>query len=122
MVLLAFLVVPVVELLVLLRVGSVVGPWWTVLLLIVVSIVGSRLVKREGFRALSRTMSQLQAGQLPTDDVIDGGLILFAGALMLTPGFLTDIAALCLLVPHIRAVVRRALKRRYGSRISVSGR
>jgi UPF0716 protein FxsA len=119
MVLLAFLVIPIVELVVLLRVGSILGPWWTILMLIVVSVVGSRLVKREGFRVLGRVRSQLQSGQLPADEVIDGGLILFAGALMLTPGFLTDVAALLLLIPPVRAVVRRSLKRRYGSRITV---
>jgi UPF0716 protein FxsA len=119
MLLLAFLIVPIVEIFLLIRVGSVLGPWWTILVLVLMSVVGSRLVKREGFRALARVTTQLQNGQLPADEVIDGGLILFAGALMLTPGFLTDAAALALLVPPVRAVVRKYLKRRYGSRVQV---
>ncbi len=114
-----FIVVPLAELFVLIKVGSVIGALWTIVALIAISAAGSWLIKREGIRSVSRIRSQLQSFQLPADDVIDGGLILFAGALMLTPGFLTDLLALSLLIPPFRAVVRRVLKRRFGGKLTM---
>ncbi len=109
---LAFLVVPFVELFVLIQVGQVVGVWWTILIVVVISVLGSWLVKREGWAAWRRITSRVQTGEVPGDELVDGGLILFAGALLLTPGFVTDVAAVLLLLPPSRAVVRRvALKR-----------
>jgi len=109
---LAFLVVPFVELFVLIQVGQVVGVWWTILLVLAVSVAGSWLVKREGWAAWRRITSRVQTGEVPGADLVDGGLILLAGALLLTPGFVTDLAALLLLFPPTRVAVRRvALKR-----------
>jgi UPF0716 protein FxsA len=109
---LAFLVVPFVELFVLIQVGQVVGVWWTILLVLLVSVAGSWLVKREGWAAWRRITTRVQTGEVPGHELVDGGLILFAGALLLTPGFVTDVFALLLLLPPSRAVVRRvALKR-----------
>jgi UPF0716 protein FxsA len=109
---LAFLVVPFVELFVLIQVGQVVGVWWTILLVLLVSVAGSWLVKREGWAAWRRITTRVQTGEVPGADLVDGGLILLAGALMLTPGFVTDVVALLLLFPGTRVVVRRvALKK-----------
>jgi UPF0716 protein FxsA len=109
---LAFLVVPFVELFVLIQVGQVVGVWWTILLVLLVSVAGSWLVKREGWAAWRRITTRVQTGEVPGADLVDGGLILLAGALMLTPGFVTDVVALLLLFPATRVVVRRvALKK-----------
>lgn len=109
---LAFLVVPFVELFLLIQVGQVVGVWWTILLVLAISVLGSWLVRREGWAAWRRITTRVQTGEVPGDELVDGGLILFAGALLLTPGFVTDVAALFLLLPPTRAVVRRvALKR-----------
>lgn len=118
---LAFLVIPFVELFVLIKVGGQLGVGNTIAVVLLVSIVGAWLVKREGRRALGRIRSQFAAGQLPADEVIDGGLIMFSGALMITPGFVTDLAALLLLVPPVRSIVRRQLKSRYGSKLNVVG-
>jgi UPF0716 protein FxsA len=109
---LAFLVVPFLELFVLIQVGQQVGVWWTIALVVAVSVVGSWLVKREGWAAWRRITTRVQGGEVPGDELVDGGLILFAGALLLTPGFLTDVMALLLLFPPTRVVARRvALKR-----------
>jgi UPF0716 protein FxsA len=109
---LAFLVVPFVELFVLIQVGQVVGVWWTILLVLVISVLGSWLVRREGWAAWRRVTTRVQSGEVPGAELVDGGLILLAGALLLTPGFVTDLFALFLLLPPSRAVVRRvALKR-----------
>ena len=113
---LAFLVVPFVELFVLIRTGQVIGVWWTILLVLAISLLGSWLVKREGWAAWRRITSRVQMGEVPGNELVDGGLILFAGALLLTPGFATDAFALVLLFPPMRAVVRRVVLRRLAAK------
>ena len=88
--LLAFIVVPIVELYLIFQVGSVIGGWETFGLLILDSIIGAWLVRREGFSILAKVQDSLTKGEAPTNSIIDGLLVLVAGALMLTPGFLTD--------------------------------
>jgi UPF0716 protein FxsA len=117
---LLFLVVPIVELFVLIRVGGTIGVGNTIITVLLVSVVGAWLVKREGLKTLQRIQEQLNNSKLPADDVIDGGLIMFAGALMLTPGFVTDLVAIALLIPPVRATVRRELKKRYGKKFSIT--
>ena len=102
-------VAPLVELYVLIQVGQVVGALWTVAALVAVSLLGAALLRREGWRTW-RAFSQASAtGRLPAREVADGALVLLAGALLLTPGFVTDAFGLLLLLPPVRAVVRRAL-------------
>jgi UPF0716 protein FxsA len=103
---LLFLVVPFAELYVLIRVGQVIGALPTIGLLIMVSVIGSWLVKREGFATLARARERIEAGQMPGQEIVDGVLILFAGALLITPGFLSDVAGVLLLLPPVRAVLR----------------
>ncbi len=114
---LTFLVVPIAELAVIITVGSEIGVLNTVALLIAVSVVGAWLAKREGLGVLRRIKGQLDAGRVPGAELVDGFLVLFAGALLLTPGFLTDCLALALLLPPVRAVVRRTLRRYFAARI-----
>lgn len=123
---LAFLVVPFLELFVILQVGGAIGALNTVGLLILVSAVGAWLVKREGLSVLRRAQARVQSGGVPATELIDGVLILFAGALLLTPGFLTDVVGVLLLVPPVRAGLRagttNALRRRVGRGRIGSGR
>ena len=118
---LAFLVVPIVEIYLIIQVGSAIGGWETVGLLIVISVVGAWLVRFQGLAILARVQRSLAEGKLPTDPLIDGLLVLVAGALMLTPGFLTDGVGLLLLLPPSRLVVRSSLKKRFAGRVSVGG-
>ena len=115
---LLFLVVPFAELFVLLKVGETIGALETVGVLILVSVVGAWLVKREGLGVLRRAQSRVEQGQAPGRELVDGVLILFAGALLLTPGFLTDIVGILLLLPPVRATLRAStvkwLRRRSG--------
>jgi UPF0716 protein FxsA len=110
--LLLFIVVPLIELFVIIQVGRIVGAPLTVLALLVISVAGAALVKREGLRAWSRFREALGAAKLPAEEVTDGALVLLAGALLLTPGFVTDAVGLLLLVPPSRAIVNRALRSR----------
>jgi UPF0716 protein FxsA len=109
---LVFVVMPFVELFVLIQVGQVVGVWWTILLVLAVSVLGSWLVKREGWAAWRRITARVQGGEVPGNEMVDGGLILLAGALLLTPGFVSDVLALGLLLPPSRAVVRQVVLKR----------
>lgn len=119
---LVFLVVPLVELYVIIQVGGAIGALNTIALLVLMGVAGGWLMKREGLGVLRRIQTQLRDGQVPGNDLVDGLLILFGGALMLTPGFLSDLLGLCLLVPPMRAVVRRALARRLRVRVIDRGR
>jgi UPF0716 protein FxsA len=103
------LLVPLAELYVIIQVGQAFGALNTVGLLIAVSAVGAWLVKREGVSVWRRFRRQVGAGSVPGQEIADGVMILFAGALLMSPGFLTDGVALALLLPPVRAVVRVAL-------------
>jgi UPF0716 protein FxsA len=109
---LLFLVVPFVELFVLIQVGQVIGALPTIALLVVVSIVGAWLVKREGLGVLRRAQEQIRRGEVPGRELVDGVLIVLAGALMITPGFFTDVFGIALLLPPVRAAVRAAASAR----------
>jgi UPF0716 protein FxsA len=114
-----FIGVPFAEIYVLLQVGQAIGPVNTIGLLILISVVGAWLAKREGLGVLRRMQRSIDSGRVPGTELVDGFLILLAGALMLTPGFLTDILAILLLLPPVRAVVRRELRRRVARRIQI---
>lgn len=108
---LLFLVVPVVELVVIVQVGREIGVLNTIALLIVVGLVGAVLVRREGVGVMRRVQGAIARGEVPAREVVDGFLILFAGALLLTPGFVSDVLAVVLLVPPARAGVRALILR-----------
>lgn len=107
--LLAFVVLPVLEIYVIIQVGQVIGAWWTVLLLVADSVVGSWLVKREGSRAFEALRIALSSGRMPAKELTDGGLILVGGTLMIAPGFVTDIVGFFLILPFTRPLARRVL-------------
>ncbi len=109
--------VPILELYVIVRVAVGIGTLETIGLLILVSVVGAWLVRREGLGVLARTRQRLARGQVPGNELVDGLLILVAGSLMLTPGFLTDALGLVLLVPPTRIAVRSVLVRKLRNRV-----
>jgi UPF0716 protein FxsA len=118
---LAFFVVPLVELVVIIKVGAEIGVLNTVGLLILSSIVGGWLMKREGLGVIRRIQGSVAAGRVPGAELVDAFLILFGGALMLAPGFLTDLTGMALLLPPVRAVVRGALRKRFATRVVGGG-
>jgi UPF0716 protein FxsA len=114
-----FIGVPFAEIYVLLQVGHAIGVRNTLGLLVLVSLVGAWLAKQAGLTVLRRMQSSIRAGRVPGAELVDGFLVLLAGALMITPGFLTDIVAIFLLLPPVRAGVRRALRRYLAHRIEI---
>ena len=109
---LLFVVVPIAELYVIVQVAGGIGVPETILLLIGMSVVGAWLARLAGVGVLNRLQRTIRQGRVPSAELVDGGLVLFAGALMITPGFLSDCRASLLLLPPSRAVVRAALLRR----------
>ncbi|HET9555494.1 MAG TPA: FxsA family protein [Actinomycetota bacterium] len=118
----AFIVIPLAELAVLIAVGDVIGLVPTLVLLLVVSLAGAWLAKREGLAAWRRFNLALAEARVPTVEVADGAMILLAGALLLTPGFLTDVAGILLLLPPTRALARRLAPRLAERRLRRGGR
>lgn len=113
---LLFLAVPFVELFLIIQVGQAIGAPWTIGILVLISVVGAWLVKREGVGVLRRARARMRSGEVPGTELTDGVFIIFAGALLLTPGFLTDMLGILLLLPPVRVGIRRAATRRYRRR------
>ena len=107
-----FIVVPIAELAVLIQVGQLIGVWWTIALLIVDAVLGSWLLRSQGRLAWRRFVAAMNEGRVPHREAVDGVLVIFGGALLLCPGFITDVIGLLFLFPPTRIVLRRLLVRR----------
>jgi UPF0716 protein FxsA len=117
---LLFIVVPIVEIYVIIQVGQAIGALWTILLLVADSILGSMLMRAQGRAAWRRFNEAVAASRVPAREVLDGVLVIFGGALLLTPGFVTDVFGLAFLLPPTRAVIRGVLVRRFAGRLVVA--
>jgi UPF0716 protein FxsA len=119
---LLFIVVPLVELFVIIEVGQAIGVWPTLALLFLDSVLGAVLVRSQGRAVWRRFNEALAAGRVPHREVFDGAMVIFGGALLLTPGFVTDIFGLLLLIPPSRALIRRLVSRLLVGRVAIGGR
>lgn len=117
---LLFIVVPIAELYVIIQIGGAIGVLPTIGLLILDSVLGAALMRAQGRAAWRRFNGALAEGRVPGREVIDGALVIFGGALLLTPGFLTDALGLILLLPPTRALVRGVLVRRFSGPLVAS--
>jgi UPF0716 protein FxsA len=117
---LVFIIVPIAELYVILKVGDLIGILPTVALLVADSLLGSWLMRSQGRVVWQRFQETMQAGRLPHREVFDGVLVIFGGAFLITPGFLTDVIGVLLLLPPTRALFRRWLVRRGGRMFGIS--
>lgn len=114
-VLLLLVVAPLVELYVIIQVAHVIGAWETIALLVLESMVGAWLLKRQGLSVLARVRDAVDHGRVPGKELVDGLLIVVAGALMLAPGFIGDVIGYLLLIPPTRALVRAPLMKRFAA-------
>jgi UPF0716 protein FxsA len=112
-----FIVVPIAELALLIQVGSWIGFWPTIALLVLDAVLGSMLMRSQGRLAWRRFNEAIAEGRAPAREALDGVLVIFGGALLLTPGFITDIFGFLFLFPPTRVLVRRLLVRRATLRI-----
>lgn len=102
-----FTVVPIIELYILIKVGSLIGALPTVALLLSISLAGAWLVRHQGFSILRRIQSEMLQERLPAMELIDGALVLVGGVLLVTPGFFTDFLGLFFLLPFTRTIIKR---------------
>ena len=109
---LAFLAVPLIEIALFIQVGGLIGLWPTLAIVILTAVLGSIMVRSQGAHALNRLQNSFQGAENPTGPIADGALIIFAGALLLTPGFFTDALGFALLIPATRAIIRAYIARR----------
>ncbi len=105
-ILVGLLLIPLLEIATIVLVGQAVGPWWTFGALIALSVLGAWLVHREGRRTWHRLREALRRGQTPAKEVTDAALVLVGGAMLLTPGFLTDALGLFFVLPLTRPITR----------------
>jgi UPF0716 protein FxsA len=117
-----FLALPIAEIWVIIQVGGAIGVWPTLALLIIDGFVGAALARSQGRAAWERFNSALSAGRVPARETFDGAMIILGGALLLTPGFITDVVGFALLIPPTRDVVRALLVRLAGRRIGIAWR
>lgn len=110
-----FVVTPMVEMYLLIEVGGYIGAAWTIALVMGTAVIGVALLRRQGVSTLTRALARMQRGEVPAQEMAEGLLLAVAGALLLTPGFVTDGIGFALLVP----VVRRVLIRRMLDRVEV---
>lgn len=114
-----FIVVPIAELFVIIKVGQLIGIWPTLALLLADAVLGTLLLKHQGRGAWRRFNEALAQRRFPGREVADGVLIVIGGTLLLTPGFLSDVFGLLLLIPPTRALARRLLRRFVVGRFAV---
>ena len=117
---LVFIVVPIAELYVILKVGDAIGWLPTLALLVIDSLLGTWLLRSQGRAVWQRFQDTMQAGRIPHREVFDGVLVIFGGAFLITPGFITDIVGVLLLLPPTRSIFRRMLIRRGGRIIGIN--
>lgn len=103
----AFLLVPLIEIALFIQIGGAIGLGWTLLIVVITAVIGTVLVRRQGLQALSQVQSSFNQMRDPSEALAHGAMILFSGALLLTPGFFTDAVGFALLVPAIRLAVFR---------------
>jgi len=117
---LLFTIVPLIELYFLIKIGNVIGALNTIFLILATGLLGAAMVRLEGLRTLRQILDNLSHRAIPAEEMVDGLLIFFAGVLLITPGVLTDVAALFLLIPFTRTLFKRWLRRRF-DRMVASG-
>ena len=107
---LLFVLTPLVELAILVYLGTIIGALYTILIVVATGILGAFMARNQGLAALSRIRGSIERGIIPSDEIFDGALILAGGLLLLTPGIITDIIGFALLVPQTRRIIGRWLR------------
>jgi UPF0716 protein FxsA len=110
---LAFTIIPFIEIYFLIKIGSYLGAFNTVIIVILTAFFGALLARYQGFQTMLRVRESLERGEMPAEELIDALLILLAGIVLLTPGFLTDLAGLMILIPSTRLMFKRWLRKKF---------
>jgi UPF0716 protein FxsA len=110
---LAFTLVPFIEIYLLIKIGAQVGAFNTILIVILTGLLGASLARLEGIKTMTKVRDSLNRGDLPAEEMLDAMLIFVAGVVLLTPGFITDLVGLALLVPKLRYWFKRWLRKKF---------
>jgi len=110
---LAFTLVPFIEIYLLIKIGAQVGAFNTILIVILTGLLGASLARLEGIKTMTKVRESLNRGELPAEEMLDAMLIFVAGVVLLTPGFITDLTGLALLVPQARFWFKRWLRKKF---------
>tara|TARA_R110000787_G_scaffold151013_4_gene264927 strand:+ start:1625 stop:2134 length:510 start_codon:yes stop_codon:yes gene_type:complete len=105
-----FIIIPIIEIFVLMQVGAVLGIWPTIALVIFTAWLGAKYVRQQGLATLNSVQSKMAQGQVPSDEIVTGVMLLVAGVLLVTPGFVTDFLGLSLLIPAVRQSIVGSVK------------
>ncbi len=116
-----FIAVPALELYLMILIGSQIGAVATIAVVVVTGFLGAYLAKTQGAAVMRRSWSEIQAGRMPAEEILHGLLIVFAGVVLLTPGFITDTAGFLLLLPFSRTALLVFLRRKLEAYIAVKG-
>jgi UPF0716 protein FxsA len=107
---LIFIVVPLIEILLLIEIGSRIGALYTIFIIILTGILGASMRRQQGFTIIRNIQRDLTLGRMPTGELINGALVLVGGIVLLTPGFFTDAVGFVLLIPATRALIRKKIQ------------
>ena len=110
---LLFIIVPIIEITLLINVGQAIGAWYTVGLVLLSAFIGVNMLRYQGISTLARAQQRMNAGELPGEEMVEGIVLAVGGALLITPGFVTDTIGFCCLIPATRKALVRALKSRF---------
>ena len=113
-----FIGMPMLELWLLLKVGHVIGPHWTIVIVVLTGAAGAWLAKLQGLMVIMEIQRDMAEGRMPAPRMLDGVMILIAGVLMITPGLVTDAAGFALLVPAVRYSIRQWMRRKLEQKLS----
>lgn len=106
-----FIIVPIIEITVLMQVGELIGAWPTVAIVIVSAWLGAKYVRQQGLATMQSVQTKMAQGEMPSSEIVTGMMLLVAGVLLVTPGFVTDIFGLLLLVPKVRKALASTVQK-----------
>jgi len=115
---LLFTFVPIIELILLIKLGGYIGALETIAIVLITGIIGAYLAKHEGFRVMMRIQQELSQGRIPAEELLDGVIILAGGLLLLTPGLLTDVVGLLAMIPVSRRAIKKYLRKKFQQKIN----
>lgn len=119
-----FILIPFIELAILVKIGTIIGFWYTMLIVVLTGIAGASLARQQGLKVYTKIQKELNSGKIPSDDMLEAMFVFAGGIVLLTPGFLTDIAGLLFLIPFTRKIFKAYLNniliRRYNKKTTVS--
>ncbi len=110
---LLFIIIPIIEITLLINVGQAIGAWYTVGLVLLSAFIGVNMLRYQGLSTLARAQQRINAGEVPAGEMVEGIVLAVGGALLVTPGFVTDVIGFCCLIPVTRQMVVKMLIKRF---------